>query len=178
MCKDGGGSEYITTYRKMEKIGVDILEYDNVYMSLGIDHYTRFMFGNVVKTKEAKEIKENLFKRVKRWGVPEEFVVDPRTEIENKIIDKFCIERNIKKHVTSADNHQSNDTVERFNRTNREYFRKSSVDKEMNKEGLLGRAISSCNNSKHSVLYMTPTEVWSAGEDNEKIKTSNSKDSS
>lgn len=113
----------------MEKLGVDILEYGGTYMLLGIDYYTRFMMGSVIETKEARTIEQELIKWFKKWGNPEELIVDQGLEFDNKWVEEMCVKRKIRRKATAVGNHKANGRVERPNRTIREYFRKNDPEK-------------------------------------------------
>lgn len=154
--KQSGGSEFIETERKMQKLGVDILEYDNVYLLIGIDYYTRFMMGSVLKSKNSKEINEKLVMWFKKLGNPEELIMDEGLEFDNQVIEEMCLNRGIKRHVIAVEHHKGNGRVERLNRTLRDYFRKNDPNKKMDKNELLGRAIATYNETMHSAIKISP----------------------
>lgn len=49
--KNKGGEEFIDTSRRLEIMGVDILEVKETYILLVIDYFTRYAFGTVLKSK-------------------------------------------------------------------------------------------------------------------------------
>ena len=169
--KSKGGSIYVQTSRKMEKLGLDILEHNETYILLAIDYFTRFAWGSVLKTKNSKEIYERLNLLFKKNGNPEELVCDAGLEFNNQLIEELCLRRNIKRHIISIDNHKSNGRVERLNRTIRQYFRKNECNIKL--EELLGRSLDQYNNSYHSVISMSPSEAWNNNE-NVTLKGKNS----
>lgn len=54
--KKDGGSEFIETRRKLEIMGVDILEVKNTYVLMGIDYFIRYAIARVVESKRAEII--------------------------------------------------------------------------------------------------------------------------
>ncbi|KAI5150717.1 hypothetical protein ENBRE01_1663 [Enteropsectra breve] len=174
--KTKGGSEFIESKRKMQIIGVDILEYKSKYYLLGIDFYTRKMFGSILNEKSAESIVQKLTQWFKKFGNPEILIVDHGLEFMNKKVEELCFRRDIQRNSVSIEHHQGNGRVERLNRTIREYFRKNEQDN-TTREELLGRAISVYNNSYHSAIKMTPDEAWGINETSEILNELNKRKS-
>lgn len=82
----------------MQKMAIDILEYDNVYFLIGVDYFARFMFGSVLIDKNAKEICEKLKMWFKKFVNPEELIMDQGLEFNNKYVEELCLNRGIKKN--------------------------------------------------------------------------------
>jgi hypothetical protein len=165
-----GGSMYVETQRKLQKLGIDILEYKETYLLIGIDYFTRYAWGTVLKSKNSREIANVLYAWFKKIGNPEEIITDAGLEFNNKILEEMCERRGIRRHIISTDNHKSNGRVERLNRTLREYFRKS--ENSMKTVEILGKAINHYNISLHKAIEMTPSEAWN-NENIEKLKKQN-----
>jgi hypothetical protein len=172
-CK--GGAVFVETERKMQKMGVDILEHKENYILVGIDYYTRFIFAAMIKTKSAESIVNILSYWFRTYGNPEEIIADKGLEFCNAKVEELCFNRNIKMHITATAHHESNGRVERVNRTLREYFRKDDAEK-FSLEEMVGRAVARYNESLHSAIKISPNEAWRCSEASD-LKIRNKKDS-
>jgi hypothetical protein len=125
----------------------------NKRVILGIDYFTRKLYGKYVTSKASEKVldfidnvyKECRFKNVKRYG----------REFENTKFKEW-IKNNILRHVFSVPFfHQSNGRVERVNRTIREAIKKTPG----NVKTKCKRIIDNYNNTCHRGLGMSPNST-------------------
>lgn len=172
--KDSGGAEFITTSRKLEILGIDVLEIENDYYLVGIDYFTRFGVVEKLKNKESKEVIRVLEFWFNKHGNPEKVISDHGKEFNNDNFKDLCISKSIVHHMTSLESHQSNGRVERLHRTLRDLVRKH-VNKCKDMKELVDFAIQSYNKTRHSAIKITPEEAWNSI-DTGNLKNQNSKE--
>ncbi|KAF9754387.1 hypothetical protein NGRA_3329 [Nosema granulosis] len=66
--KTTGGSDFVVTKRKLEKVALDLMDIggENRYVLLGIDYFTRRLWGSRLKSKESCEVIKMLQKWIKK----------------------------------------------------------------------------------------------------------------
>ena len=106
-AKNKGGSIFVESERKLEKVGVDILEYNENYILVAIDYYTRRIWATVLKSKAGIEISSVLTLWFKRFGNPETIIIDQGLEFCNSKVEEMCLRRDIKMRRIRTDHHQS-----------------------------------------------------------------------
>jgi hypothetical protein len=76
--KTTGGCDFVVTRRKLEKVALDLMDIggENRYVLVGIDYFTRRLWGSRLKSKESSEILKVLEKWIREDGFPEEYITD------------------------------------------------------------------------------------------------------
>lgn len=88
------------------------------YILLCVDSFSRFVEAFPLKTQEAAEIADILYREIIcRYGAPKSLVSDRGRNFMSNIVSELCRRMDIKRYHTSAYHPQSNSTCERFNRT-------------------------------------------------------------
>lgn len=56
--KTSGGCEFITKTRYLKKVGMDLIDFgeEGVFLVVGIDYFTRRVWGKIIKSKQGSEI--------------------------------------------------------------------------------------------------------------------------
>ncbi|KAF9761577.1 Pro-Pol polyprotein [Nosema granulosis] len=76
--KTTGGCEFVATRKKLEKIALDIMEIgeSSRYVLVGIDYYTRRLWGKVLRAKSTGEVLNALKIWVREDGFRDELITD------------------------------------------------------------------------------------------------------
>ncbi|KAF9760821.1 Retrovirus-related Pol polyprotein from transposon [Nosema granulosis] len=157
--KTAGGFDFVVTRRKLEKVALDLMDIgeENRYVLVGIDYFTRRLWGARVRSKETKAVLEVLQKWISEDGFPEEYVTDNGKEFVSNEFKVWCSENEIKHWKVGLEAHRSNGRIERCIRTIREAVVKQgdgTLDEKIEK------AIKVYNNSLHTAIKCTPMEAW------------------
>lgn len=120
--KTSGGSDFISTTRYLEKVGMDLIEFreEGFFVVVGIDYFTRRLWGKVIKSKQASEIMTFLKDLCTKGKKPEEIVTDNGKEFCNEQMSELCKTLNIEHRKISIESHRSNGRIERIIRTVRD----------------------------------------------------------
>lgn len=129
-----------------------------------IDVFSKKAFVQPLKTKQAPEVRQafvNIFREFK----PQSLQTDLGGEFKNKVIEKFMNECKIN-HFFSKDKKIKCAVVERFNKSLKtkmfKYFTAKGTRRYIDK---LEDFVNSYNDTKHSVIKMTPNQVSSLNSD-------------
>ncbi|MGL5709134.1 MAG: reverse transcriptase domain-containing protein, partial [Aeromonas sp.] len=146
---------YVDVEKPGDKLGIDILEikhHDKILVA--IDYFSRKIFAQSIKTKEAKKTVKFLNTISKEFQF-RKILTDNGREFNNNSVKKWCEEKNIKQTFSIPYYHQSNGRIERAIRTIRDACRKipgATSDK-------LGKIISAYNRTEHRGIGMTPEQA-------------------
>ncbi|MES9884237.1 MAG: RNase H-like domain-containing protein, partial [Sedimenticola sp.] len=100
------------------------------YILLCVDSFSRFVEAFPLKTQEATEVADILYKDIIcRYGAMTSLVSDRGTNFMSKVVSELCKVMDIKRLHTSPYHPQTNSTCERFNRTLAQSIR-TYIDKE------------------------------------------------
>ncbi|KRH93375.1 putative LTR retrotransposon [Pseudoloma neurophilia] len=171
--KKSGGEIFVESSRKLEKMGLDIMESGEEYFLIGIDYFTRRAFGDLLVNKSAESIIMKLQKWFEKTGSPEEIIVDQGREFNSHKFDDFCSQNKIKKHNTAIEHSEGNGRVERLIRTLRTYFRKEEKRKVDNEK--FQEILDKYNHTLNTAIQSSPMEAWQM--EMEKTKIANQKTS-
>ncbi|MGL4850595.1 MAG: reverse transcriptase domain-containing protein, partial [Clostridium sp.] len=157
--KTTGGCEFVATRKKLEKVAIDIMDIgeSSRYVLVGIDYYTRKLWGAVIKTKSTKEVLDTLKKWITEDGFPDELITDNGKEFCSEEFEKWCSENDIQHRKVGLEAHRSNGRIERAIRTIRDAFIKQGCG---SFEEKITNAIQGYNNTMHSGIKCTPREAW------------------
>ncbi|MGL6119850.1 MAG: hypothetical protein ACRC0V_05030, partial [Fusobacteriaceae bacterium] len=144
--------DFVYTNTPGELFAVDILEISkNERVVLGIDYFTRKLFGKYIKTKEASKIKEFLDCTYKTFPF-KKLLTDCGCEFDNNLIKEWTAANQVEHVLNIPYYHQGNGRVERANRTIREAIKKTAGSLKIKLQGI----IDNYNNSFHRAMGMTP----------------------
>ncbi|KAI5151978.1 hypothetical protein ENBRE01_2475 [Enteropsectra breve] len=157
--KTTGGSEFITTSRPMEKIGIDLMFLNDpkTVLMVIIDYFSRMLKVEILKDKSAESITEALKKCFENGYRPVEIITDNGREFCNERVKKLVWEYGIEHHKAGIEAHRSNGRVERVIRSIRDGL-------ERMKEGTIRerveRIVEIYNNSYHAAIRCAPKEAF------------------
>lgn len=156
--KTSGGSDFISTTRYLEKVGMDLIEFreEKAFVVVAVDYFTRRLWGRVLEGKQASEIVKFLKELCLQGKKPEELVTDNGKEFCNNQMDELCRQMKINHRKISIESHRSNGRIERIIRTVRESILKNKNLKFVNK---VEEAIKKYNLSYHVGIKCTPLEA-------------------
>ena len=137
----------------------NITEYN--YVLDIIDHFSKWYYGYLLKTKEAEEVLKKIEIYIENFGKCKILQVDNGKEFKNAILERFCLENNIKLIHSSPYHPQTNGVCEVVHKEIRkyiytEYFKNKS---DFNIEDELFNIIKIHNNKIHSSTKRTPKEI-------------------
>ena len=134
------------------------------FVLLVIDAFTRKLWAEPLKTKNAKDVLKAFQKIIQSSGIPKRIRSDAGTEFTNKLVQQFFTDNNIKHYISH--NEAKAAIVERVIRTIKKKINRYLSFKNTNKYiDVLQKIINSYNNTFHKTIKMTPNEV---NEQNEK----------
>ncbi|KAG0440539.1 hypothetical protein DMUE_1669 [Dictyocoela muelleri] len=120
------GSNFVKTKLPGERIGVDILEIKkNKYIVMGIDYFSRYSFGKIIKSKKVEEIIKFLnyiYSKLKFKSM----TADNGREFNNNKVKKWADDKGIDIFFSILYYHKSNSIIEKLNRTVRNGLRKTT----------------------------------------------------
>ena len=150
----------------------DITDYN--YVLDIIDHFSKWYYGYLLKTKEAEEVLKKIDTYMENFGKCKILQVDNGTEFKNKELERYCHENNIKLVHSSPYHPQSNGVCEVVHKEIRKYiyteFFKDKIN--FNIEDELFNIIKIHNNKIHSSTKRIPKDIRDI-EDIEEIKEIN-----
>ncbi|KAF9763034.1 hypothetical protein NGRA_1564 [Nosema granulosis] len=84
-----GGCDFIATRRKFEKVALDLMDIDGEkrYVLVGIDYFTRSLWGARMRSKETSSV----FEVLKNWMCEDRFVEEYVTNNGKEFVIK-CLE--------------------------------------------------------------------------------------
>lgn len=151
----GKSCQYIRVEHPGDKIGKNLMEYDQNYCILtAIDYFSRLAFAKIVTTKEARKI-VNFLNDVHTKMKFKTIITDNEREFKNNLVSKWCEKNNVKQNFSVPYYHMSNGRIERLNRTIRTALNKTK----RNIKFILKEVIENYNNTYHRGLGMTPQEA-------------------
>lgn len=151
---------FIFTFSPGERIAFDLLEINkNNLTILGVDYFTRKMFGRHLQSKESRKILQ-FIKEIHLELPIKTLITDNGREFNNKSLDKFCTDNRIERQFSVPYYHQSNGRIEGANKTIRGGIKHAKKPI----KSILAKIISGYNGTCYWGIGMTP---------NEAMKTSN-----
>ena len=152
-----GGSEFVETTRELEKVALDLASIEEgAYGLIAIDYFSRAVWAEIIKSKEAKEITKRITEWCSDGSIPEELITDNGREFNNREFDLLCKNLGIIHTKVGVESHRSNGRVERVIRTIREGLAK---DKEGTISERMKRIIAAYNDTYHAGIKCTPREA-------------------
>lgn len=120
--KEKGGTEFVATSRIGKKSGIDIVEIGEPRkcVLLGIDYYTRYLYGTILESKASRNVIEAMENWFRESGVPEEIISDNVKEFSSSELSKWCFYNDIGYRKVSVESHGRNRRIERAIRSVRE----------------------------------------------------------
>ncbi|KAF9747733.1 hypothetical protein NGRA_3512, partial [Nosema granulosis] len=160
--KNTGGCDFVATRKKLEKVALDIMEVEGEkrFILLGIDYFTRKLWGKSLGSKSTEEVIRSLEEWIRNDGFPDELITDNAKEFCSEAFEKWCSENDIKHRKVGVESHRSNGRIERGIRTIREALLKQDKEEERDIKKMLSRAVKGYNNTYHSGIKCTPDEAW------------------
>lgn len=156
--KNGGGSEFVTTSRPLEKIAIDIMKVEEGLNALIlIDYYSRLLIAKITMERRSSTIVTILEEIFKKIGYPNEIISDNAKEFISTEFRDMCDHRKIQHSLVSVESHKSNGRVERVIRSLRDGLSKI---KGGTQESNLNRLVQVYNNTYHAGIKMTPIEAF------------------
>lgn len=152
--KQNGGCDFVETKSRLEKVAIDIIDIDGIYILVAIDYFTRYVWAKIITNKSA----EMVLKVFESWMMeikPQCIVTDNGKEFVNGKVRKYFIENNIEHHKIAPESHRSNGRIERVIRTIRSGMLKCERE---NIEEKLEEVIAAYNASYHTAIGMSPNE--------------------
>ncbi|KAF9761636.1 hypothetical protein NGRA_2502 [Nosema granulosis] len=96
------------------------VEGDKRFILLGIDYFTRKLWGASLESKSAENVIKALEEWIKEDGFPNELITDNAKEFCSEKFGRWCSENKIKHSKMGVEAHRSNGRIERGIRTIRE----------------------------------------------------------
>ncbi|KAG0432949.1 Retrovirus-related Pol polyprotein from transposon 17.6 [Dictyocoela muelleri] len=147
--------KFIQTSYSGEKVAFDILEVrQKDYIILGIDYFSRKIFGKSLKTKNSIEIL-NFIKNVNSEFPIKTLIADNGSEFANFKLKKWCVQKSIKLNYSIPYYHRSNGRIERANRTIRNTLKHTIGSTRK----ILDSILSNYNNSVYRGIGMAPNQA-------------------
>ncbi|KAI5150355.1 hypothetical protein ENBRE01_1448 [Enteropsectra breve] len=143
---------YINSNYPGELVGIDLMEYNNLYIIVIIDYFSRFVYTKYVKTKEAHKIVEfvsSVYKVLKIKTI----IADCGKEFKNSLMLEWMKENKVEHYFRPPYYHAGTGRVERVIQTLRNAIRKTKGSVITN----LKNITKTYNNSYHRALQMTPS---------------------
>ena len=117
--------QIIRSYRPFQLITADLMgplpttKKRNVHILVVVDHFTKWVEIRALKTKEATETAQELYKIICRHGVPEAILTDQGTNFQATLLKELWDLFDVHSQRTTPYHPQCDGLTERFNRTMR-----------------------------------------------------------
>jgi transposase InsO family protein len=132
----------------------------NRYVLTIIDGFSKFATIHSIPNKEATTVALALFQTFSTLGYPARLHSDLGPEFINEVIQAFCEKFGIEKSNTTAYHPQGNAYAERIHKFFRQAISSYYLDDHRNWDEMLPPLIQAYNDSYHSALGVTPSEVF------------------
>lgn len=167
-----GGTFMITSSHKGKKFAIDIMKIGEPkkYVLVGIDYYTRALYGKIMQVRTTSEIIKVLKEWFSKSWYPEMLISDNAKEFESIEFGKWCSNNQITHRKVGIESHGSNGRIERAIRTIRE-----GIFKMKNKDiGIAtSEVIKKYNRTYHSGIKCTPEEAVEGEDTREELRWNN-----
>ena len=163
--RNNPGIKFNDAYELGQKVAMDIMgPIQNNYILVAIDYFSRKGYASAISTKETARIVNFLEKVYKDIGI-KTLICDNAREFQATKLKRWCQDRDINIHYTTAYHHQSNGKVERLNRTIREGLSRSEQKGPIRVK--LRHVIDIYNSIRHTGTDVSPNdavnpEYWNA----------------
>ena len=126
-----------------------------------VDHFSKWYYGYLLHSKEAKEILKNLQIFFENFGYPKILQTDNGKEFKNELLKNFCIDKEIKLIHSSPYHPQTNGACEVTHKEIQKYICNEFISnkKNFNIEDALFEIIKIHNNKKHSTTKCVPKDI-------------------
>ena len=126
-----------------------------------VDHFSKWYYGYLLHTKEAKEILKYIEMFCENFGYPKILQTDNGKEFKNEVINNFCLDQDIKLIHSSPYHPQTNGTVEVTHKEIQKYICNEFISnkKNFNIEDALFEIIKIHNNKKHTTTKRIPKDI-------------------
>ena len=134
-----------------------------------VDHFSKWYYGYLLHSKEAKEILKKLEIFFENFGAPKILQTGNWKEFKNEIIKNFCIEHDIKIIHSSPYHPQTNGACEVTHKEIQKFICNEFIadKKNFNIEDALFKIIKIHNNKKHSTTKQIPKDIRDLEDKNE-----------
>lgn len=122
--KNPGGEKFIEKSMRLEKIAVDIMKTDDLYVLILIDYFSRMIWTKILINKSAEETKKVMEDRMKERNRPVEMAIDNGKEFCNKEFKKMCWDFGIEHQLVGVEAHRSNGRIKRAIRSIKDMMKK------------------------------------------------------
>lgn len=125
--KTSGGTDFVSTTRYLEKIGLDLIEFrdEMAFIVVAIDYFTRRAWARVLKSKHAIGVVDFIRDLCSQGKKPEKIITDSGKEFCNDQMRDLCRTLDIEHRKVGVESHRSNGRVERIIRTLRDSILKA-----------------------------------------------------
>lgn len=173
--KKKGGSEFVVTTRRLQKVGIDMIDMreEGRYIMVAIDYFTRMAKAEILESKATDEVMSVLERWRENGTDPEEIITDHGKEFMSEKMQRWCVMNDIKHRVVGVESHRSNGRAERLIGTIREGLMK---DVHGTLESRVKRIVARYNQTWHSGIQCTPWEAWNM--EDEELVLKNDRESS
>ena len=156
----------IIVSRPWQIVGLDYMgpfkatQRGNIYIIIGICHFTKFVLGAATTTFSAEVTAEFLFKEVVcKFGMIQQILSDQGSNFESLTFKHLCNLIGANKTHTTTYHAPGNGITERVNKNVKPYLAKFVNSNHDDWDLFMPMVISAYNNSYHSTIGMTPYEA-------------------
>ena len=134
-----------------------------------VDHFSKWYYGYLLKSKEAKEILKKIEIYIENFGKPVILQTDNGKEFENQYLKTYCADNDIKLIHSSPYHPQTNGTVEVTHKEIQKYIFNEYLNDKNNFdiEDSLFKIIKIHNNKIHSTTKRIPKDIRDISDINE-----------
>ena len=126
-----------------------------------VDHFSKWYYGYLLHTKEAKEILKNIEIFCENFGNPKILQTDNGKEFKNDLLNTYCLNQDIKLIHSSPYHPQTNGACEVTHKEIQKYICNEFISnkKNFNIEDSLFEIIKIHNNKKHTTTKRIPKDI-------------------
>ena len=153
----------IKVEQPFDRIGIDIIgplfttNKGNKYIVVATDYLTKWPEARALTNAKASSVVPFFYEDIIcKHGCPKELLTDRGTHFVNQMLDSLCEELGVKHKLTTAYHPQTNDLVERFNRTLCETLAKFANENKNDWDDFLPSTLFAYRTKRHSTTQHEP----------------------
>ncbi|KAI5168050.1 hypothetical protein NEIRO03_0077 [Nematocida sp. AWRm78] len=147
-------NRYIDTTEPGELMGVDLMEYQNRYVFVMIDYFSRMAFGVDLLKKDANQARSCIDRVFKAFPF-KKIIVDKGREFDNALVKEWAVQNQVEIHYRPAYYHEGTGRIERLIQTVRKSLNRTRGPLRKKLQGVLH----GYNHTHHRAVGMSPTEA-------------------
>ena len=145
---------------------------NSIYMLVAIDRYSKYPSAMITRSTGGRKIIKFLKSYIQQHSIPKSIKTDQYSGFKNKLVQKFCLEKNIAQYFCPVGDHRGCGLVERSIQTIKRRLGASQLSSDFyNVQDTLRNIIEDIRVTKNSVTGVSPFELHFGRPPNTELST-------